>query len=112
MAAEKRTVQTEEKIGFAIADLILVAVLLARGVFFDTRNPLRKFGLMIPLSVPLLVSSVKKTEQAAIAVELRGFNLRKRESAYKVTRMGVPDAVALLLGAALIAAAVLMNVYR
>ena len=82
---------------------------LARGVSFDTRNPFKKFALMAPLSVPLLVSSVKKTEQAAIAVELRGFNLRTRTSAYKVTRMGAADAGALLIGAALIALSVLMN---
>ena len=82
---------------------------LARGVDFDTRNPFRRFALMAPLSVPLLVSSVKKTEQAAIAVELRGFNLRTRTSAYKVTRMTGMDWAALALGAALIALSVLMN---
>ena len=82
---------------------------LARGVDFDTRNPFRRFALMAPLSVPLLVSSVKKTEQAAIAVELRGFNLRTRTSAYKVTRMAGADWVALALGAVLIALSVLMN---
>ncbi len=82
---------------------------LARGVDFDTRNPFRRFALMAPLSVPLLVSSVKKTEQAAIAVELRGFNLRTRTSAYKVTRMAGADWAALALGAALIALSVLMN---
>ncbi len=81
----------------------------ARGGSFDTRNPFRKFARMAPLSVPLLVSSVKKTEQAAIAVELRGFNLRTRTSAYKVTRIGARDAAALLAGAALIALSVLMN---
>ena len=31
----------------------------ARGVQFDTRNIARKFALMVPLTVPLLVSSVK-----------------------------------------------------
>ncbi len=81
----------------------------ARGVSFDTRNPFRRIALMIPLSIPLLISSVKKTEQAAIAVELRGFNLRTRRSAYKVTRMRATDGWALLLGAALVAGAVLLN---
>ena len=42
-------------------------------------------------------------------MELRGFNLRKRTSAYKVTRMGAMDAAALLAGAAVIALSVLMN---
>ena len=82
---------------------------LARGVSFDTRNPFRRSALMAPLSVPLLVSSVKKTEQAAIAVELRGFNLRTRTSAYKVTRMTALDGAALAIGAALIALSVIMN---
>ena len=82
---------------------------LARGVSFDTRNPFRKFALMAPLSVPLLISSVKKTEQAAIAVELRGFNLRTRTSAYKVTHMKTADGAVLLAGAVLIALSVIMN---
>ncbi|MBR6029856.1 MAG: energy-coupling factor transporter transmembrane protein EcfT [Clostridia bacterium] len=82
---------------------------IARGVSLDTRNPIKKIKLMIPMSVPLLVSSVKKTEQEAIAVELRGFNLRTRASTYKVPHMHAADAAALLLGAVLIAAAVLLN---
>ena len=81
----------------------------ARGVSFDTRNPIRKVRLMIPLSVPLLVSSVKKTEQSAIAVELRGFNLRTRTSAWKVTSMQRTDWLVLLLGAVLVVVAVLIN---
>ena len=82
---------------------------LARGVSFDTRNPFKKFALMAPLSVPLLISSVKKTEQAAIAVELRGFNLRTRTSAYKVTHMKGADWAVLTAGAALIALSVILN---
>ncbi len=82
---------------------------IARGVSFDTRNPIKKIGLMIPLSIPLLISSVKKTEQAAIAVELRGFRLRTRESAYRVSRMQGMDVLTLLLGAALVAGAILLN---
>ena len=38
---------------------------------------------MVPLCVPLLVGSVRKTNSAAIAAEVRGFNLRTRESGYK-----------------------------
>ena len=82
---------------------------IARGVSLDTRNPIRKLRLMVPMSVPLLVSSVKKTEQEAIAVELRGFNLRTRASTYKVPHMHTADLFALLLGAALIALSVLLN---
>lgn len=55
----------------------------ARGVEYDTRNPLRKLRLMLPLCVPLLVGSVGKTDATALAAEQRGFYLRTRESSYK-----------------------------
>lgn len=54
----------------------------ARGVEFDGGFA-KKLRLMVPLCVPLLVSSVRKTNSAAIATEVRGFNLRTRESGYK-----------------------------
>ena len=49
----------------------------ARGVEYDT-----KLRLMLPLCVPLLLSSVGKTDATALAAEQRGFYLRTRESAY------------------------------
>ena len=55
----------------------------ARGVAFDTKNIFKKIGLIFPLCVPLLITSVRKIEGAAISAELRGFNCRKRESGYK-----------------------------
>lgn len=54
----------------------------ARGVEFDG-GFIKKVRLMIPLCVPLLVSSVRKTNSAAIAAEVRGFNLRTRASGCK-----------------------------
>ncbi len=58
----------------------------ARGVEFDTRNPLKKLKLVLPLCVPLLISSVKRIEGSAISAELRGFNVRKKNSGYKKYR--------------------------
>lgn len=55
----------------------------ARGVEFDTRNPLKKLKLVLPLCVPLLISSVKRIEGSAISAELRGFNVRQKNSGYK-----------------------------
>ncbi|WP_273395066.1 energy-coupling factor transporter transmembrane component T family protein [Thermophilibacter mediterraneus] len=55
----------------------------ARGVEYDTRNPFRKLRLMLPMCVPLLVSSVGKTDATALAAEQRGFYLRTRESSYR-----------------------------
>ncbi|MDR3355226.1 MAG: energy-coupling factor transporter transmembrane protein EcfT [Synergistaceae bacterium] len=67
----------------------------ARGVQFDTKNFLKKIRLLLPLCVPLLISSVRKIEGGAISAELRGFNLRKRTSGYKTYPFGWSDAAAL-----------------
>ena len=63
----------------------------ARGVEFDTGNFLKKLRLMIPLCVPLLVSSVRRIEAGAISAEMRGFNLRASASGYKRYSMGARD---------------------
>lgn len=55
----------------------------ARGVQFDTKNPIKKLKLILPLCVPLLISSVKRIDGSAISAELRGFNLRRKNSGYK-----------------------------
>ncbi|MDR1944338.1 MAG: energy-coupling factor transporter transmembrane protein EcfT [Synergistaceae bacterium] len=66
----------------------------ARGVQFDTKNFFKKIKLLLPLCVPLLISSVRKIESSAISAELRGFNLRTRLSGYKEYRFSVKDAAA------------------
>ena len=78
----------------------------ARGVEFDRGGIVQKARLMVPLCVPLLVSSVRKTNSAAIAAEVRGFNLRTAASGYKEYPMRVLDATALAGGALLVALAV------
>ena len=55
----------------------------ARGVEYDTKNPFKKMQLMLPLCIPLLISSVSKTDATALAAEQRGFYLRTRESSYR-----------------------------
>lgn len=75
----------------------------ARGVRFDTGNPLKKLTLMIPVCVPLLVSSVQKTDATALAAEQRGFYLRTRASSYRRYPMTAADVAALGCCLALIA---------
>lgn len=80
----------------------------ARGVDFDTKNPLRKLRLMLPLCVPLLITSVGRTEQAAMAAEVRGFYLRDRASGSKSYPFRAIDALAGFAIVALVAAAILV----
>ena len=55
----------------------------ARGIPFDQARGLKKFSMILPLCAPLLISSVRRTDQTAAAAEVRGFRLRTRTSAYK-----------------------------
>lgn len=81
----------------------------ARGVAFDG-GLVKKLRLMIPLCVPLLVSSVRKTNSAAIAAEVRGFNLRTRASGFKEYPFAAGDVLAMFACVALIALAVAVGV--
>ena len=83
----------------------------ARGVEFDVGGIVNKIRLMVPLCVPLLVSSVRKTNSAAIAAEVRGFNLRTRESGYKQYPFDAPDVAAMILAVLLLAAAICITVF-
>ena len=82
----------------------------ARGVEFDAGGIVRKVRLMVPLCVPLLVSSVRKTNSAAIAAEVRGFNLRTATSGYKEYPFVAADVAAMAGSLALVAIAVALGV--
>ena len=81
----------------------------ARGVEFDQGGMVRKIRLMVPLCVPLLVSSVRKTNSSAIAAEVRGFNLRTRESGYKRYPMTGADWAVIALGVVVLAVAIALG---
>ena len=80
----------------------------ARGVEYDTKNPIKKLQLMLPLCIPLLISSVGKTDATALAAEQRGFYLRTRESSYKRYPLQALDFAAIAIAVALIVAGALM----
>ena len=82
----------------------------ARGVEFDQGGIVNKVRLIIPLCVPLLVSSVRKTNSAAIAAEVRGFNLRKRTSGYKEYPFKGIDIAVILFGLALLVLSIVLTV--
>ena len=84
----------------------------ARGVEFDAGGIVRKVRLMVPLCVPLLVSSVRKTNSAAIAAEVRGFNLRTATSGYKEYPFVAADVAAMAGSLALVAIAVALGVLQ
>ena len=80
----------------------------ARGCDLDRGGPIKRFGRMVPLTVPLLSSSVKKTEQMAISLEVRGFGAGKRSS-YRKTNFGFRDILVIALTLAAYAVGILLQ---
>ncbi len=78
----------------------------ARGVEYDTGNIFRRLKLIVPLFVPLLISSMKKVDAGAMSAQLRGFNLRTTQSGYHEYPFHRCDAVCLLFLAAVLAVSV------
>lgn len=93
---------------FALEAADIMAAQTARGVDFDSKNFLRKVRLILPLCVPLLLSSVERIDRGAISAELRGFSMRKRGSSYKSCRMQWIDWGTLVLSGAVIALGVFL----
>ncbi len=62
---------------------------------------------MLPVCIPLLVTSVAKTDATALAAEQRGFYLRTRESSFKRYPFTTLDVGAFVLCAVLIVLGVL-----
>lgn len=81
----------------------------ARGVAFDQAKGLKKFSMILPLCAPLLISSLRQTEQTAVAAEVRGFRMRTRESGYKRYPFTWLDAGAAIFGAVLITGAIMIH---
>jgi len=81
----------------------------ARGVAFDKARGLKKFSMILPLCAPLLISSIRRTDQTAAAAEVRGFRLRKRTSGYKKYPFTSVDLGAALFCAVLLAGAILLK---
>lgn len=82
----------------------------ARGVDFDVKNPFKKFGMILPLCFPLLISSVRKIEFTATAAELRGFYLRTPKSCSKEYRHHFRDYLFILTGILVLAAAIVLRI--
>ena len=81
----------------------------ARGVAFDKARGLKKFSMILPLCAPLLISSVRRTDQTAAAAEVRGFRLRTRTSGYKKYPFTAVDLGAVLFCALLLTGAILLK---
>jgi energy-coupling factor transport system permease protein len=64
---------------------------------------------VLPLCVPLLITSVRKIEGSAIAAELRGFHLRTKKSCYKKYVVNINDICVIMFSVVIVGSAILVN---
>jgi len=107
-----------EKISFPVNDLTMVVQITlrylpmvaqlaektakaqaARGGDWEHKggNPIKQAKQVVPLIVPIIVSSLKRAEIMAVAMESRGFNAAHERSSFYAMKFTFQDAVLLLV---------------
>lgn len=81
----------------------------ARGASFDTGKLTERAKALVPLLVPLFVSSFRRADELAVAMECRCYHGGEGRTRMKVLTMHARDWVALLLGAVLLAGMILLR---
>ncbi len=81
----------------------------ARGADFETGGVFKRAKAMIPVLIPLLISSFRRADELADAMEARCYAGAKGRTKYKVMKLGWRDLVGTLFTACLIVAICVTN---
>ena len=83
----------------------------ARGADFETGNLIRRAKALIPIMIPLIVSSFRRAEELADAMECRCYHGGEGRTRYKIYSLGIRDYIAFFVVAVVIALIILTNIY-
>ncbi len=83
----------------------------ARGADFETGNIFQKAKALLPLLVPLFVSAFRRADELAVAMESRCYHGGEGRTRMKQLSMAGRDYIALAIGAALLAAVIVLRVF-
>ena len=81
----------------------------ARGADFENGSLLRRARALLPILVPLFVSSFRRADELAVAMESRCYHGGGGRTRMKQLRFAARDLWAMVLGAALLAAVILLK---
>lgn len=81
----------------------------ARGADFESGNVIKKVKALIPVLIPLLISSFRRADELADAMDARCFAGSKVRTKYKKMRFTYRDLLGLILTTALIVGVVVLN---
>ena len=83
----------------------------ARGADFESGNLLRRAKALVPILVPLFISSFRRADELATAMECRCYQGGIGRTRMKQLHMATRDYVTLLIGAALLAAVIALRIF-
>jgi len=87
----------------------IISAQKARGADFETGGLIKRARAIIPLIIPLFVSAFRRADELATAMESRCYHGGEGRTRMKVLKAAGRDYFALLCGAALVAAIVLLR---
>ena len=89
----------------------IMAAQKARGADFETGSLISRAKALLPVLVPLFVSSFRRADELAVAMESRCYHGGEGRTRLKQLKMNGADILALIIGAVFIAAAFIMRKY-
>ena len=81
----------------------------ARGADFETGSLVQRAKALLPILVPLFVSSFRRADELAVAMESRCYHGGEGRTRMKTLKMAMIDLWALLFGAAFLAAVIVLR---
>lgn len=89
----------------------IISAQKARGANFETRNIFKKVKAIIPVLIPLVLSSLRRAEELGDAMDARCYGCGEKRTKYKKLKLGWRDLIATLFCGVLIAGVILLNIY-
>ena len=83
----------------------------ARGADLESGNLIRRIKALLPILIPLLISSVRRAYELAEAMECRCYNGGDGRTKFRVMKYGKLDVFALIFGCLLLAGIILLNIF-
>lgn len=84
----------------------------ARGADFESGNVFKKAKALIPVLIPLLISSFRRADELADAMDARCYSGSKNRTKYKKMRLTWRDLIGVLVMVGLITGVVYLNITR
>ena len=81
----------------------------SRGADFESGNIFKRVKALIPILIPLLISSFRRADELADAMDSRCYSGSKNRTRYKKLKIGVKDILAFLITAGLMVGVIFLN---